>query len=243
MKFLCLHGAASNSDILRSQLTPLIYELARTETVEFHFLNGPHEVPRDAGLGSQHPGPFFCFHGETNPDMSELLAHVQDLSASDSPPEERCRKAQNKNLEHDPRWNAELAPKYVQEYAKTSDAGPFDALLGFSQGASVAANLLLDQERTSERPFKCAVFFCGVPPVKRGRGDVILADEYGEAIKIPTVHITGARDPGNFGGRALKNLCSSENASAYEHSQGHEVPRAPAVTKRMAALIRKAMHA
>lgn len=217
-----------------------MYELARTETVEFHFLNSPHEVPPYGALGSSHPGPFFCFYGDSYPDIGALLAKVQDQSASDSSPEERCRTL---NLEHVTSFTPQLAPKYVQEYAKTSDAGPFDGLLGFSEGASVAADVLLDQERTSERPFKCGVFFCGIPPYKPSSADMYLADECGEAIKIPTVHITGARDLANFAGSALKNLCSSENASAYEHSQGHEVPRAPAVTKRMATLIRKAMHA
>ncbi|KAI4196042.1 MAG: hypothetical protein LQ348_002365 [Seirophora lacunosa] len=240
MKFLCLHGAASNSDILRSQLTPLMYELARTETVEFHFLNGPHEAPPYGGLGSQHPGPFFSFHGGAYPNVEEFVSQLQDLSALDNSPEERCRTT---SMEHATNYKPELTVRYVQEYAKTSDAGPFDGLLGFSEGASVAANLLLDQERTSERPFKCGVFFCGGPPFKPGNGGHYLADECGEAIKIPTVHIFGARDLGNFTSLALKNLCSSENALAYEHSQGHEVPRAPAVTKRMATLIRKAMQA
>lgn len=46
------------------------------------------------------------------------------------------------------------------------DEGPFDGVIGFSQGAALAASYMLqDAKRVSPRhPFKCAVFFCASMP-------------------------------------------------------------------------------
>ncbi|PWY90344.1 hypothetical protein BO94DRAFT_623146 [Aspergillus sclerotioniger CBS 115572] len=41
--------------------------------------------------------------------------------------------------------------------------GPFDGLVGFSQGGSTMASYLLQPE-TARKPFKCAVFFCSNLP-------------------------------------------------------------------------------
>ncbi|KAI4262760.1 MAG: hypothetical protein L6R42_002065 [Xanthoria sp. 1 TBL-2021] len=208
-----------------------------TQTVELHFLNGPHEVSRFPGLGSQHRGPFFRYLGEGAPDVARLVDVMQDLPTSTSSPEEMCR---GMRIVYGEDYKPQLAAKYVQDFANTSDAGPFDGLLGFSEGACVAANILLDQERTSpERPFKCAVFFNGIPPARAGNAGIYLADECGQVIKTPTLHVFGARDPGKFASLALGNLCTSDNSLVYDHGQGHEIPRAPAITKRIATLVRE----
>ena len=70
-------------------------------------------------------------------------------------------------------------------------------------------------------------------------GEPYLTDKIKEMIVTPTVHILRAKDPGRRGGVALFNLCTNGTASLYEHGQGHEIPKAPAIIKKMAEQIRE----
>lgn len=80
------------------------------------------------------------------------------------------------------------------------EQGPFDGILGYSEGATVAATVLLEEKKRFEeegipRTLKCAVFFAGWPPIRTGGGDPILVDTDGEVIDLPTVHVVGSQDP------------------------------------------------
>jgi hypothetical protein len=44
------------------------------------------------------------------------------------------------------------------------EEGPFDGLLGFSQGAALAASLIMQHSNQSQQLVKCAVFICGLNP-------------------------------------------------------------------------------
>lgn len=44
------------------------------------------------------------------------------------------------------------------------DEGPFDGLLGFSQGAALAASVILQQGTVGKQPVECAVFICACFP-------------------------------------------------------------------------------
>ena len=218
-------------------LAPLMYELSKSQTAEFHFLNGPHEVPRFPGLDYQHQGPFYRYLDDGAPDIARLATVMQDIPSSARTPEDTCRVLGSLC---DEKFNPQNAISHVLDFADNSDMGPFDGLLGFSEGAMVAAYILMEQERTlTQHPFKCAIFFSGVPPARGGNAGPYLADECGQLIKSPTVHFFGARDPGKHASVALANLCTSDNAVIYDHGHGHEIPRAPARTKRMAQIIRE----
>ncbi|RMZ80488.1 hypothetical protein DV737_g3017, partial [Chaetothyriales sp. CBS 132003] len=61
--------------------------------------------------------------------------------------------------------DVELAHQYVAEIIE--DEGPFDAVMGFSQGAALAASILLRHEKEKPlepAPFRLAVFICGSLP-------------------------------------------------------------------------------
>lgn len=273
MKFLCLHGTATNSDVswpfhqkvcrpivnvtpyirycgtssVRGTIfpescyeadivAPLIYELGKHQAVEFHFLNGPHEVSRFPGLETYYHGPFFRYYGRDAADVTQVAFSMQSLPTWGSSPENFSR-----NLRQlcPGDINPELATHHVLDFARNSDLGPFDGLLGFSEGASVVASMLVDCEQSrSLKPFKCAILICGAPPFRPGNEDPYLADEVGKIISTPTLHILGAEDPGRCGGLALYNLCMDGTASLYDHGRSHEIPRVPAITKKMAVLIR-----
>lgn len=73
--------------------------------------------------------------------------------------------------------------------------GPFDGIVGYSEGATVAATLILHEQRRFEvegipKMFKCALFFAGWPPMTPELDAIVLADESDLTINIPTCHIS-----------------------------------------------------
>ena len=213
-----------------------MYEL-RKDQVEFHFLNAMHEVPPFPLLESQYRGPFFRWFPRDVVSITDIFASVKVQPTSPSSPEQWARQAR-RLCPGDA--EIEAAMQYVRDHAYNSNLGPFDGLLGFSEGASIVANLLIDQQRSSSvRPFKCAILISGLPPLQPGNGDPFLADELGQIINTPTAHIIGAKDPGWLGSLALFNLCAEGTASLYDHKQGHEIPKVPAIVKKMVVVIRE----
>ena len=123
--------------------------------------------------------------------------------------------------------------------AYVTEEGPFDGVMAFSQGAGLAASLivhLLQQEVDEARlhpAFGCAIFFSGgIPEDPR----TLFSDEprswmqweeYGELIEIPTVHIWGSNDRiyPKFG-PVLSRLCKGAEREELVHDGGHEIPGA-----------------
>ena len=126
--------------------------------------------------------------------------------------------------------------------------GPFDAVIGYSEGATVAATLLLHDQRRSEAKgvpamFKYAIFFGGWPPVDPETHAMILSDMSEIRIEIPTCHISkyrmarfrpvdvffrlrlltavlvGSQDPYHHGSLALFNVCNPETAYLFDHAK------------------------
>jgi predicted esterase len=72
--------------------------------------------------------------------------------------------------------------------------GPFDGIVGYSEGATIAGTLLLheqmrDRDEGRIPVLKCALFFGGWPPMRPTLDGIVLADESDLTIDIPTVHI------------------------------------------------------
>jgi hypothetical protein len=101
------------------------------------------------------------------------------------------------------------ALKYLLKIMK--DEGPFDGIIGYSEGATVAATLLLHEQRRFKKKgikpmFKYAIFFAGWPPVDPDRHNIILSDESDEMIDIPTCHISKFLPAEPFAGSCLLTL-------------------------------------
>ena len=109
--------------------------------------------------------------------------------------------------------------------------GDIGGILGYSEGAMVAALAVLDERRRErekgEKPrIECAIFISGWPPLDYQTGHFVLADGQEEdAIPIPTCHVMGASDPMLAGSMALYNLCDGDMANIFDHGHGHLVPR------------------
>ena len=220
---------------------PVTYELSKTENVQLHFLNGPFEAPAATGVSEQYGGPYYRFLDNDAAHNNQALRMAQSSSWQATPPEDWGRNMRKYG------WNDIESSKscaFLQQYIEQHDGGPFDGVLGFSEGASVAASLILRQfaeKRTS--PFKFAIFICAVPPFRWDCKGIMSADQITERIDIPTAHIVGSKDLLHQGNRILYNLCHQPSASIFDHHGGHTIPwdlkSTQGITKEIRAVIQR----
>lgn len=107
--------------------------------------------------------------------------------------------------------------------------GPFDGLIGFSQGCAVASALLahystLHPCEPQTNLFKFAVFICGSRPFNYYGSELLDASVHGQVIQIPTAHVVGRNDPWYKESLGLYSLCDGQSAKLYDHGQGHLLP-------------------
>ena len=77
---------------------------------------------------------------------------------------------------------------------EVTSQGPFDGIMGFSEGGIVAATLLLEDARRPFAGFKCGIFFSAAPPlcpdgIRSGTVRCVDPGENEVSIRIPTAHI------------------------------------------------------
>ena len=112
--------------------------------------------------------------------------------------------------------------------------GPFDGIIGYSQGAALAASLLLqdqhDQASQLQPRFKCAIFFSGGLPFRPAAlrcSKVEYLDPVvdGQPINIPTANIWGSNDV-DFPDTSpkLSQLCEARCRDEVVHDGGHVIP-------------------
>ncbi|CAG8952792.1 hypothetical protein HYFRA_00009038 [Hymenoscyphus fraxineus] len=118
------------------------------------------------------------------------------------------------------------------------DEGPFDAVMAFSEGAAVAASLIVDHIRCTSAGefspfgFKCAIFLCSANPldaseIQKGKLRLLSSDIDGRLIQIPTAHIWTPEDDVHPGfGMTLTKLCASDLMENHVHDLGHTIPGA-----------------
>jgi hypothetical protein len=148
------------------------------------------------------------------------------------------------------------AHEYVEEVLQPEcegGLGPFDGIIGFSQGAALAASYLLYNNGLWGIRF--AVFICGTRPwdISGKRrlecSDVIKGHEWlancsdapsleherepvspdWEAaglrrIGLPTAHIHGKHDEWLEDSRHVFAMCEPRSATVWEHASGHTIP-------------------
>ena len=56
-------------------------------------------------------------------------------------------------------------------------------------------------------------------------------------IKIPTVHVYGAKDPKYVASVQLVHLCEENRRRTFDHGGGHDVPKRRNVSEKMAELV------
>ncbi|KAF2150160.1 hypothetical protein K461DRAFT_281412 [Myriangium duriaei CBS 260.36] len=109
--------------------------------------------------------------------------------------------------------------------------GPFDGVLGYSQGAQLVSSLLLRTHRCdpTRRLFRCAVLLSGGVPCEIDQTTHkvrhVEPSNCGIEIDIPTAHIWGINDDlYPEAGKVLSRFYRDDWSTVFVHKGGHEIP-------------------
>ncbi|KAI2631941.1 serine hydrolase FSH [Hypoxylon sp. NC1633] len=247
MKFLCLHGAGTNSNVLDIQTDPI--RRALDTNAEFEFYDGFCEVEPVEEIKNIFAGPFYTWYspGLGGQTLTEAKEELLDLIETE---------------------------------------GPFDACLGFSQGAALLSAVILDHQAKNPfgpNLFKLAVFICGGSPLlvtkkleeedeskytptveamapltepwlgpyvpghephPDERWNIFVAQKVKDAgltIRIPTAHIYGSKDHTVKECLNLRDMCEPRLRVEFDHGGKHEVPRTTRIVQQMTMTMRRAI--
>ena len=176
------------------QLAPLIKELESDQSATFHFTQGPYEVAPPSGYEDFFGGaPYYRFiiPSDINNDATDVIERIRDFPQLETP-EMTMRELMTIGVAKKDD-SARQTLEYLYEIMEKE--GPFDGIVGYSEGATIAGTLLLhEQKRKIEEGrvpmFKCALFFGGWPPMTPTLDGLVLADESDLMIELPTCHVS-----------------------------------------------------
>ncbi|KAG1309341.1 hypothetical protein G6F64_005388 [Rhizopus arrhizus] len=203
LRILCLHGYTQNAAMFRKRTSAMRKSL--DHLAEFVYITAPHHV------------------GPPKISNQEVLTKY-DVSEGHKPygwwyaPK------------HKPTRNGYLigykeSINYVQQVLDKQ--GPFDGILGFSQGASFAAILTELLEKSSpgfdhHAPFKFSVIVSGFKPTMQEATNSMLTKEH--KLKTPSLHYIGDLDTLVLPEKMFLLTEVFENPVIFHHSGGYESP-------------------
>ncbi|CEJ61217.1 hypothetical protein PMG11_09754 [Penicillium brasilianum] len=213
LRLLCLHGWGTSEKILRSQLSGLTGDLQRDNTATFHFLEGELDSEPGPGIAGLYEGPYYSYY-----------RFPRSFSVTDDD-------------------DSDILAAYDQLDEAITLHGPFDGVLGFSHGGTLAAGYLIHRAKMSPGetpPFRCAIFVNSLPPFRMHPGQRPVIEEGLEGwIRLPVVNIAGAKDSLFEFSLALHRICDQRCSSFVVHGKGHDIPLDAENVAIMAGAIRK----
>ncbi|KAG7224585.1 hypothetical protein INR49_011338 [Caranx melampygus] len=209
LRVLCIHGYRQNGGSFREK-TGALRKLLKKQ-VELVYLSAPHSVQQtssqEAPEKDKSSGP--GSGGEEDP-RGWWFSDVQARSFS---AQQQCEES----------LGIEESVTVVREAVKAQ--GPFDGILGFSQGAAFVAMLCSLQEQNLEPGFnfRFAILVAGFPSACKEHQKF-----YKPPLQIPSLHVFGLEDrviPDNM---SRELLPSFHDPQVLTHPGGHFVPAASA---------------
>ncbi|KAM7474322.1 hypothetical protein LguiB_021565 [Lonicera macranthoides] len=219
LRILCLHGFRQNASSFKGRTASLAKKLKNI--VELVFINAPHEL---------------SFIYQPNPT-------VLDNNHESPPPSSKCNKkfawliTPNSHPKTNDEWKIADGPFDSLQYQNQTDgfdeslaylktvfaqSGPFDGILGFSQGVAMAASVCAQKPKLKgEIDFRFAILCSGFA--------VNLAEFEQGSIKCPSLHIFGNekgedRQIASQASRYLASLFEDGCSVIIEHDNGHIIP-------------------
>lgn len=191
----------------------LIGDLRQDNTATFHFLEGEVDSDPGPGIAGFYDGPYYSYYR-----FPRTFSHKDDD-------------------------DSDILEAYGLLYETIALHGPFDGVLGFSHGGTLAAGFMIHHAKMSPQDpplFRCAIFVNSLPPFRMHPGRHPVIDEGLEGyIKIPCVSIAGAKDPLFDCSLALHRICDPQSSTFVVHGKGHDVPTDRKNVSIMAVAIRK----
>ncbi|PVH70208.1 hypothetical protein DL98DRAFT_437483 [Cadophora sp. DSE1049] len=202
---LCLHGGGTSAAIFSAQTRGI--RLALKAHFNFIFVDGP--IASGPGPGVlpyfEDSGPFFRWFSNFNSTKVVAEAELKNL---------------NKSIDF------ELA----RQNKKATDV---QGVLGFSQGAVVAALILRDAEYGEDARWaniRFATLVCGA-------GGSQFADMVKEKLTCPSIHVYGLMDPWVSRSKQLMKYFHPDTLEAIEFRGAHHIPAASGDIQRLALLM------
>ena len=192
---LCLHGYRQNETSFREKSGALRKLLKKN--IDFVFVTAPHVIPEEANLAR--------------------AEHEQERGWWFSKPE----RGYNAMDRTDVCIGFEESFKLVQDMFESQ--GPFDGVLGFSQGAAFVSLLcVLRNDPSNKVEFKFAILIAGFQ-------SLISSHQcwYSNPIDCPSFHTIGSTDGVIPTHSSEELLLKFVNGTAYRHNGGHYVPASP----------------
>ncbi|KAM8975229.1 esterase OVCA2 isoform 2-T2 [Pelodytes ibericus] len=198
LRLLALHGYRQNEKTFREKTGSLRKILkGRAEIV---YINAPLVVPE--------PGGYFTKNCDSECMGDELRGWWFSNPQNSFNAMEEAKECSGLN-------------ESFQTVAKAfTDLGPFNGIVGFSQGAALVAMLCALRQRGDTRfPFDFAVIFAGFKSRAAEHEEY-----YQQTLAVPTLHVYGETDrviPGNM---SQELACHFEKPVTLTHVGGHFVP-------------------
>ncbi|KAL6846951.1 hypothetical protein ACP4OV_022804 [Aristida adscensionis] len=220
LRILCLHGFRQNASNFKGRTSALAKKLKHI--AELVFIDAPHELPF----------VYQPIQGNCSGTPSPPCATAKRKFAWLLAPNTSCNSEQDwkaAEVPFDPLQYQQQTEGFEESYAyletAISEMGNFNGILGFSQGAAMAALFCRQQQKTSgSAKFRFGVFCSGYPaPV---------GDFGTEPIKLPSLHCFGNgeghdRQIANRASIKLAGLFEQDVCSVVEHDMGHIIPTRP----------------
>jgi len=193
LKILSLHGFRTSREIFDAQARVARWREDYEDVARFHAIDAPHE-----GAGA-------------------ATAEVRAFFGEDA----RSREWWNATTGRDGKTTYRGIEASLREIERACEEdGPYDGVLGFSQGATLAA-IALATPGLAER-FAFGILVSGM----RARAEETKGCDYG-AIAVPTLHVVGLKDdvmPKAMSAGLYDAMTSSER-TRETHDGGHRLPR------------------
>ncbi|GMM50077.1 putative serine hydrolase [Starmerella bacillaris] len=206
MKFLCLHGYTQNASLFAKKASGL-RKLLKKNGHELVFIDGPVKIePKDL--------PF-------EPSQELLDTDMRGWFCIDS---------------NDPETYGNTARAFEAVKAAVEAEGPFDGLIGFSQGAGLAAILTkaLPQIAPSNPALKIAILYSAF------RLEAPSAQHWYETpFTTPTLHVMGTLDTvvPEERGMILYNCWAPNARQVLKHPGGHYTPSQKPILQAVLAFV------
>ncbi|XP_019952578.2 esterase OVCA2 [Paralichthys olivaceus] len=205
LRVLCVHGYRQNGGSFREK-TGALRKLLKKH-VELVYVSAPHSVPQVRGEEAPEKengsGP--------GGDEDSRGWWFSDIQARSFSAQQQCEES----------LGLDESVTLVREAVKVQ--GPFDGILGFSQGAAFVAMLcsLQEQKLEPEFNFRFAVLVAGFRSACKEH-----LRFYSTPLQIPSLHVFGLEDrviPDNM---SRELLPSFQQPQVLTHPGGHFVPAA-----------------
>jgi predicted esterase len=218
-RIMCLHGGGTNARIFRMQCRMLVRALHSSFRLVFAEAPFPAHPGPDVTSVYKNYGPFKAWL-RIRPDdpIQDARAIVDNIDAS-------------------------IAAAMFDDDQRRGGSGEWVGLLGFSQGAKLAASILYSQQIGSIRTnYRFALLLAGrgplvwlhpgtpTPPglVDAGQPTLLLREPnvaVENILRVPTIHVQGLKDPGLEQHRKLLyQYCDPNAATLVEWNGEHRVP-------------------